>query len=166
MKIHDDHLYHGAALTQIAEHPQFTAINALTIGGDHIHVAYRINNDIAVYFKYASKPKPGVLEYVFTFTQEHMKELAEIAQAVPKTFVALVCVKDREICSISHADLLALVAKREKALGKQEDAYTVLVTVPEGKKLRVYVNFPGKKNTILGKPLLVSRNEFPGGIFG
>lgn len=33
MKIHDDHLYHGAALTQIAEDDQFTAINALKLGG-------------------------------------------------------------------------------------------------------------------------------------
>lgn len=33
MKIHDDHLYHGAALTQIAEHPLFIAINALKVGG-------------------------------------------------------------------------------------------------------------------------------------
>jgi hypothetical protein len=30
MKIADDHLYHGAALLQIAEHAQFTAINRLT----------------------------------------------------------------------------------------------------------------------------------------
>ncbi len=33
MTIHDDHMYHGAALIQIAEHPQFTAINSLKLGG-------------------------------------------------------------------------------------------------------------------------------------
>ena len=32
MKINDDHMFHGAALTQIAEHHQFTAINGIRIG--------------------------------------------------------------------------------------------------------------------------------------
>ena len=29
MKIRDEHLYHGAVLNQIAEHPRFTAINTI-----------------------------------------------------------------------------------------------------------------------------------------
>ena len=32
MKIRDDHMFHGAALIQIAEHPRFTAINSLVVG--------------------------------------------------------------------------------------------------------------------------------------
>jgi len=166
MKIHDDHLYHGAALTQIAEHLQFTAINALKVNGKQIHVAYRINNDISVYLKYATKPTPRFQEYIFTFTADHIKELAQIAQATPKTFIALVCVKDREVCCLPYSELLKLVARREKALGSPEDAHTILVTAPKGKSLRVYVNAPGKKKTILGKELVVSRNAFPDGIFG
>ena len=166
MKIHDDHLYHGAALTQIAEHPQFTAINALKVGGKPIHVAYRINDDISVYFKYATKPTPRFQEYIFTFTADHMKELLQIAHATPKTFIALVCVKDREICCLPHSELLKLVASRENALSGPEDVHTILVSVPKGKSLRVYVNAPGKKKTILGKELVVSRNAFPDGIFG
>jgi hypothetical protein len=59
MKIHDDHLYHGAALTQIAEHHLFTAINALKIGDNTIRVAYRINDLIAVYFKGCSAELVG-----------------------------------------------------------------------------------------------------------
>jgi len=31
MNIDDNHMYHGAALIQIAEHPQFTAINSLKV---------------------------------------------------------------------------------------------------------------------------------------
>jgi len=166
MKIHDDHLYHGAALTQIAEHPQFTAINALKIAGKTIHVAYRIHDDISVYFKYATKPVPRFQEYIFTFTTDHIKELSQIAHATPKTFIALVCVKDREICCLPYSDLQKLIARREKALGASEDVHTILVTVPKGKSLRVYVNAPGKKKTILGEELVVSRNAFPGGIFG
>ncbi len=165
MKIHDDHLFHGAALTQIAEHPQFTAINALKVAGKTIHVAYRVNDDISVYLKYATTPTPRFQEYIFTFTADHVKELAQIAQATPKTFIALVCVKDREICCLPHSQLVKLVALREKALGASEEVHTILVTVPKGKSLRVYVNAPGKKKTILGKELIVSRNAFPDGIF-
>lgn len=29
MKMNNDHMYHGAALTQIAEHPEFTAIKTI-----------------------------------------------------------------------------------------------------------------------------------------
>lgn len=165
MKIHDDHLYHGAALTQIAEHPQFTAINALKIAGKPIHVAYRINDDISVYFKYATKPTPRFQEYIFTFSNEHVKELAAIAKSTPKIFIALVCVKDREICCLPYSELMELIARREKALGGPEDTHTILVTVPSGKSLRTYVNEPGKKKKILGKEKIVSRNAFPSSIF-
>jgi hypothetical protein len=166
MKIHDDHMYHGAALTQIAEHPQFTAINALKLAGKTIHVAYHINDDIAVYFKYATKPTPRFQEYVFTFTKDHLDQLSQIAQLTPKTFIAFVCVRDREICCLPLAKLLKLRSKREKALGGPEDTLTVLVTVPAGKSLRVYINAPGKKKTMLGKEMVVNRNAFPEAIFG
>lgn len=165
MKIHDDHLYHGSALIQIAEHPNFTAINSLNLGGKIVRVAYRINNDIAVYFKYASKTIGAYKEYVFTFHKDHLKELAQISGVISKTFVALVCVKDREICLLPYSDLKDLLGRREKDHGGPEDALTVLVTVPAGKSLRAYVNASGRKKTILGKELVVSRNAFPGAVF-
>jgi hypothetical protein len=165
MNIHDDHLYHGAALIQIAEHNQFTAINSLKINGEFVRVAYRINDDIAVYLKYASKPTKAFKEYPFTFTRNHLVELAAISAVNPRTFVALVCVKDRAICCISYTQLLALVSLREQAKGSPEDQYVVLVTLPAGKSFRVYVNVPGKKKTALGKMLKVPRNAFPNLIF-
>ncbi len=166
MKIHDDHLYHGSALIQIAENPNFTAINALKLGKKVVRVAYRINDDISVYFKYASKPFGAHKEYVFTFTKDHLEELAKIATVTPATFVALICVKDREICTLPYADLQMLLKRREKNHGAPEDSLTVLVTVEAGKSLRVYVNASGKRNTMLGKALVVSRSAFPGDIFG
>ena len=165
VKIHDDHLYHGAALTQIAEHHQFTAINALKISNKTIRVAYRINNDISVYLKYATKPIPRFQEYAFSFTGDHLKELSAITKSYPKSFVALVCVKEREICCVTHTELLNLIGSRQQEAGMIEDIYTILVTAPKGKSLRVYVNAPGKKKTILGNPLIISRNAFPEKIF-
>lgn len=49
MKINDDHLYHGAALTQIVEHSQFAAINAFTVDGRISRSSFLVNNDIAVF---------------------------------------------------------------------------------------------------------------------
>ncbi|HUX27663.1 MAG TPA: hypothetical protein VMV39_02700, partial [Terracidiphilus sp.] len=86
MHINDDHMYHGAALIQLAEHEQFTAINALKIKGKVVPVAYRINDDIAVYLKYATKPTANKLkEYPFTFAQKQLEELEQISQTHPKT---------------------------------------------------------------------------------
>ena len=165
MKINDDHMYHGAALTQIAEHPQFTAINAYKVGNDVSRSAFRINDDIGVYLKYAGKAKAPYNEYVFTFNTEQLGELASIAATVSHVYVALVCVGGRHICCLPQPDLNALIQKRRNAKGEEEDQYIILVTLPEGKAFRVYVNAPGKRKKLLGKQLLIPRNDFPNKIF-
>lgn len=48
---------------------------------------------------------------------------------------------------------------------KAEDRYTLLVTAELRKSLRVYLNQPGKKGTILGRARAVSRNDFPAILF-
>ena len=88
MKIHDDHMYHGAALIQIAEHPQFTAINSLRIRGNTVGNSYQINNDIAVSVKYAHAPVGGFKEYVFNFTEANLAELASIKDGYRKPSVS------------------------------------------------------------------------------
>jgi hypothetical protein len=165
MKVDDDHMYHGAALIQIAEHPQFTAINSFKGKLVDYENAYRINNDVAVYLKYASKPTKSFSEYVFTFTKAHLDELEAISKAAPKTFLALVCVKAREVCCLSYGQLLSLVQERHKAYGGVENQYVVLVTAQKGSSLHVYVNAPHKKKTKLGKDIVVSRNAFPNELF-
>jgi hypothetical protein len=166
MHIDDDHMFHGAALIQIAEHEQFTAINSLKIQGAVVPVAYRINDDIAVYLKYASKPSGNQYrEYPFTFKRDHLKELESIFKSNPKLFIGLVCVKDRCICCVSYNQLAELIERRKKSKGSDEDQYVILVTAPKGKAFRVYVNAANKKNRLLGKALIVARNTFPNAIF-
>ncbi|MGJ5074584.1 hypothetical protein [Bradyrhizobium oligotrophicum] len=166
MKIDDDHLYHGAALIQIAEHPQFTAINSFKGTLAHYENAYRINDDIAIYLKYASKPKKPHDEYVFTFTKAHLDQIRAITKAVHKTFLALVCVKAREVCCLRVEELFSLIERRRKAFHSDENQYSVLVTAKKGSSLHVYVNEPHKKNTrISGKDVVVSRSAFPGELF-
>jgi hypothetical protein len=53
-EIEDQHVYHGAALTQIAEDDEFTAINPLDLLGKRLNSAFRINDNIGIYLKYNS----------------------------------------------------------------------------------------------------------------
>ena len=46
------------------------------------------------------------------------------------TFIALVCVKDREIACLEYEQLLDLVARRKVSKGTSENQYVVLVTAP------------------------------------
>lgn len=166
MKICDYHMYHGAALIQVAEDERFTAINSLKTGTELHHNAYKINDEIVLFLKYASDIKPPHNEYLFTFTREHLKALKEIYKTNPSTFIAMVCVGDREICCLSYEELDNLIDSREAEKGSKENQYTILVTVHSGESMRVYVNSPGVKNTMVGESMVVKRNGFPSKIFG
>jgi hypothetical protein len=131
---------------------------------DIVRGAYKINNEIAVYLKYASEKTQAYDEYVFTFQEDHRRQLAMIADSNQKTFLVLVCVQDREICCISYERFKGLIDLRRKAKGALEDQYSVLVTSPRNKQLRVYVNVPGKKRQKLGE-FQVKRSAFPDVIF-
>lgn len=165
MRVHDDHLYHGAALIQIAEHPQFTAINSFNLRGEPNRSAYKVNDHIGVYLKYCVSPTKTFNEYPFTFLGSHLETLNEMKAHVQNVVIALVCVKDREICCVTLDELMELVQRRQRSKGEPEDQYIVKVTTPKGKSMRVYMDFPGKKKTILGKAIVVARNRFPGVLF-
>lgn len=163
MKIDDDHMYHGAALIQIAEHPEFTAINSAKLKGAVQENTFQVNQSMIIHLKYASKPNKSHSEYVFTFHKHHIDMLRGLAQH-STVFIGLVCVKARQICCISYDKLKELIEIRESEKGSSEDQHTLLVTVPTGKQFRVYMNAPGQKKTTLGQ-FTVPRNTFPGCIF-
>lgn len=165
MTIDDDHMYHGAALIQIAEDPHFTAINVLTLPTGTSRSAYRVNDSMGVYLKYASKPKGSLREYQFTFLKDHLDELAAIAAAVEEVYVSLVCVDGREICLLTYAQLTQLIGFRRTDVGHAEDQYVILVTMPPRKAFRAYVNASGVKKRYAGQQLLIPRNAFPKAIF-
>ena len=165
MKINDDHLYHGAALLQIAEDPRFTAINSIEVSGKKSRSAYRINDSTGIFLKYASKPSKNLGEYPFTFARSHLRELKGIDGQVAKLFVALVCVKDREIACLAFSQLEELVERRRESKGAREQQYIVLVTCHKGRALRAYVNMPNRRKLILGKSLVIKRKLFPEALF-
>jgi len=164
VKIHDDHLYHGSALIQIAEHRQFTSINSFTIKGAVLHNVFRINESIGVYLKYSSKPKGKYKEYQFTFTAEHLDILQTVSGVASKLVVAMVCVADREICALGYPALAQLIAHRKLEAGSDEDQYGVLLTLPKDSAFRAYVNPPGTKGKMLGG-IKIARNRFPSSLF-
>ncbi len=163
MKIDDDHMYHGAALIQIAEHPAFTAINSAKFRGATLENTFQVNLNATIHLKYAVQPKKPYSEYVFNFQKHHIAMLQGLAHH-PTVFIGLACVKGREICCIPFEKLKELIAIRESEKGSAEDQYTLLVTLPKGKQFRVYMNAPGKRNAALGR-FTVPRNNFPECIF-
>ena len=165
MKIQDEHLYHGAVLNQIAEHERFTAINALTVFGNPVKSAFRVNDDTAVYLKYARKPHGSYDEYLFTFHQSNLEEIANISQVGNNLHLALVCVQDREVCCIPYSVLVALVEKRIELHGGNEDQYTLLVNLPKNKSFRVSMNAPRVKGRYVDTPITIPRNACPDALF-
>lgn len=165
MRIDDNHMYHGAALIQVAEDPRFTAINALPINNDINRAAYLINQDTALYLKYCSEPsKTEYREYAFNFREIHIDELVRISD-IYRTFIGLVCVSDRHVCCIKYNQLLDLVNRRRNSKGENESQYIVLVTAHHGQQFRVYVNSPGRRGKRIGAPLLIPRKSFPDVLF-
>lgn len=164
MKINDDHLYHGAALTQVAEHPSFKAINADSDHGTLSRSVFLINHDIGLYLKYASEPKGKFKEFIFTFHENHLADLNALKAKRKNVFLVLVCVSAREICCVPYSEFLNLQSIRKRQKGADEDSYAVIVTIPKRKQARVYMNAPGRKRVMIGERK-VPRDDFPSRIF-
>ena len=165
MSFTDKQVYHGAVLYQIAEHPQFTAINVLKIDGRTSHNAFRINDDIAVYPKIGSEPSGRYHEYRFTFTTDQLLEIASIADQGNELYLALVCVKDREICCLRYDQLSSLIDARKSRLDRDEQQYVVLVTLEARQRFRVNMNAGDTMGMYVGNPILVPRNACPERMF-
>lgn len=164
MKIRIEHQNIGAAVMQIAEHEQFTAINSLKLNGKPVSNAFLINSHVAILCKYASEPN-GNGEYVFTFSEDQMKTLSSLLPKHDSLFFGLVCVEGGEICCLTKAEFEELVSYRRASAGKSESQYAILVTIKARASFRVYVNAAGKKGKYAGKQLTIARKAFPDIIF-
>ena len=91
--------------------------------------------------------------------------LKKLTALTGQVFLALVCVKGREICCLPYEKLVELIDLRRKAKGADEDQYLIPVTVPPGKAFRVYINAPDKKGKMLGKDIKIARKDFPKSLF-
>jgi hypothetical protein len=164
MKIRLEHQNIGAAVMQIAEHSQFTAINALELKGRNVSNSFLINSQVAVVCKYASEPN-GNGEYAFTFTKEQLDNLELLFPKHDQLYFGLVCVRDTEICCLSKEEFLKLQVFRRNSSKVKESALVVLVSIEAGKSFRAYVNAAGKRGQYAGKQLTITRKSFPDSIF-
>lgn len=163
MRIADDHLYHGAALIQIAEHPDFKTIDS--IPEFSARGAWRINKKVAIYIKYATKPKRPFKEYNFMFNTAHWSELHELRRRRFRVFILLVCVRAREICCLTLDELTELNIERMEERGNMADpSCMLLVSASRRERFNVYMNQPGTKKRHLTIKR-VARNAFPKMLF-
>lgn len=164
MKIRTQHMTLGAALMQIAEHERFTAINPLYIRGQKVTNAFLINDNTCIFLKYGSEPKPTG-EYQFTFTVDQLNSIEDAQEHYRHVFVGLVCVEEQDICGLEASELQRMIVARQDTSDFEEESYQVLITAPEGGRLRVYTNSAGRRGVTAHDPVLIPRSRFPGLLF-
>lgn len=94
MRIQEQDLYHGAALTQIVESSEFTALNR----DPGKYGLYVVNHDRALLVKHAAKPRSDG-RYAFTFSVAELKAL----KAQERQHPGLVCSSRSSVVTVSCA---------------------------------------------------------------
>ena len=89
-KIAYRHMYHGSALTQIAEHEEFTSINRVPLDYSLHRSAFEVNEGIGIFLKYATSANG---EYQFTFSWENLADVEGLNDSHNKTYILLVCLE-------------------------------------------------------------------------
>jgi len=144
MKIQEQHLYHGAALTQIVQHQSFKALNRASKKYGH----YIVNTDRHVFVKYRTNKQSPWQHNFFP------KELSTIDKEIKhnkKVFLCLVCGQET-VCALD-ADQIQVVLDLTK---KQQQ--WIRVDVPSGGSCHV----SGSKGALKKK---VPHNSFPDKVF-
>ena len=95
MKTQRKHLFHGAALSQIVEHPAFTALNKASDAYGH----YLVNGSTRMFVKYRGNHDGP---WLFQFScDEVARVLDDISSGFAgRSFVVMVCA-DTTICALS-----------------------------------------------------------------
>ena len=166
------HMYQGAALWQIANDERFTAINRITLispDGVESHkglvVKTEDDEEVGVYFKYATEPTSPPDDYVFTFNRDAKQHLEELDRECDRTFILLVCVKDNQVCCLPYSAFRDMLRRRIEARGKDEEVTTLLADLGKGRGFHVNMNQPGRRGEYLDSPTEIPRVDFPRKIF-
>jgi hypothetical protein len=174
MTIDDHDLYYGAALKQIADHKLFKSINAEWHAGEKSRCAYRINTDIGVYIRAATKPVNG--EYVFNLKKTNIEELKALEKVCKKLFVVLVCYfakavgrgsrmsHYRQICVLRPDEIQTLIEARGIDAASFQQI-NILIRVPHSRSMRAAVTIPGEKGGRMELTRKIPRNAFPQVVF-
>ena len=101
MKIQQKDLFHGAALTQLTEHPSFKALNKADAKYGH----YLVNADCRLMVKLTTRTNGP---WQFTFQPDDLNTLKSDIASGFKTFVVLVCGKVT-VCLLNSRDFKAVI---------------------------------------------------------
>ena len=144
MKIQVKDLFHGAALTQIIEHPSFTALNK----ADEKYGHYIVNHDIRLLVKYSSITNGP---WKFTFNPDDLKTISSDIADDYVFYVCLVC-GDETVCMLNGEDLQSIINIESR------DSQWVKVESPPGKSMRV----SGSKGKLHHT---IAHSDFPSDMF-
>ena len=144
MKVQEKDIYHGAALTQIVEHPSFKALNRASPKYGH----YLVNTDRQVFVKYRTK---RASPWQFTFQPDELSALSEAFDSGDKVYLCLVC-DGATVCALNKREIARVVDVAA------DDPQYIRVQVPRGG--RCHVN--GSAGA-LGRA--VPHNAFPEKVF-
>jgi hypothetical protein len=98
MRIQEKDVYHGAALTQIVEHPSFKALNK----ADDKYGHYQVNHDRRIIAKYSTGAHSP---WQFTFSANDIRTVREdVARKDCKAFVCLTCGRDT-VCMLNQREI-------------------------------------------------------------
>ena len=124
MKVQEQDIYHGIALTQIVKHKSFKALNS----GSPKHGHYLINSDRHVLIKYRTNDDDS---WQFTFKPSEIAAIKAIKKKSEQTFLCLVCGKVT-VCALSFNEIKTLLSPIE------QDQQSITVDYPAaGASLRV-----------------------------
>ncbi len=166
MKIDKDHMHYGSALIQVAEDENCVAVRPFRHRSSGRLTSFIINKQIGLHIRYREMPVTQLREYQFVFDRSNLAALGDLATRTRgNTFLALVCVKDREVCCVPYSLFRDLLTERRKEAGAEE-RYTLIASVVPRKRsrFRVYMNAPGARGSCLGKTT-VPRSDFPVRLF-
>ena len=144
MKIQEKDRIHGAALTQIVEHPSFKALNK----ADSKYGHYQINNNIRLLMRHRSDFDGP---WSFTFTEEDVNTLINDISKDNKSFLCLICGK-KYICLLSSSDYEKLF---DRLLNKPQ---SIIIDCPPNSSLHVRNKTKTLSHTI-------PHNDFPNKLF-
>jgi len=144
MKIQEQDFYHGAALTQIAEHQSFKALNK----GSKRYGHYLVNADCHVFVRYS---KADGETWTFTFNPDQLEPINNVIKSSATPFLCLVC-GELTICLLDQSQIEQVID-----LDSPSNQW-VRVQVPSGKSCKV----SGSNGTLKRR---IPHNAFPKKLF-
>jgi hypothetical protein len=122
MKVQEQDIYHGTALSQIVRHQSFKALNSGSSKQGH----YLINSDRHMLVKYRTNDGPT---WQFTFKPEEIAAIKKMGKKSQSVFLCLVCGQET-ICALQFDEIKILLSSTS------DEQQSITIESPFNKSLR------------------------------